>query len=136
MAKVGDAAHTSYGLGTITEVETVRGRSSFRVAGNGFNIWLDETKLHVANNPYLGGLETTIDPGDINEDNHTTLPYDCTRSTRWTCSPRSRRFCPVTRRSTVMTGCIPQTRSPVIARAPTAPTPVPTLTCSPSSAGR
>jgi hypothetical protein len=48
MANVGDSTHTPHGFGTITEVETVRGRKSFRVAGTGFNVWLDETKVHVA----------------------------------------------------------------------------------------
>ena len=48
MAKVGDQTHTAHGLGTITEVDTIRGRSTYRVAGRGFNVWLDETKIHVA----------------------------------------------------------------------------------------
>ena len=48
MAKIGDSTFTTYGLGTITEVDTVRGQSQFRVAGRGFNVWLDETKIHVA----------------------------------------------------------------------------------------
>ena len=49
MAKVGDKTHTQHGVGTITEVDTVRGRTQYRVAGAGFNVWLDETKIHVAN---------------------------------------------------------------------------------------
>ena len=54
MAKVGDKTHTQHGVGTITEVDTVRGRTQYRVAGAGFNVWLDETKIHVANEG--GGL--------------------------------------------------------------------------------
>ena len=74
MAQVGDSAHTPHGLGQITEVLKERGRSSFRVAGRGFDVWVDETRLHVA------GLESTIDlgGGSVNERNHTTLPYDPT----------------------------------------------------------
>lgn len=48
MANVGDSAHTDHGLGIITEVDTVRGRASFRVAGRGFNVWVDEARLRVA----------------------------------------------------------------------------------------
>ena len=54
MAKVGDKTHTPHGVGTITEVDTVRGRTQFRVAGAGFSVWMDETKVHVANEG--GGL--------------------------------------------------------------------------------
>jgi hypothetical protein len=59
MAKVGDSAHTPHGLGKITESVTERGRKSFRVAGRGFNVWVDETKLHVANGPLfsMGPME-------------------------------------------------------------------------------
>ena len=48
MAKVGDSANTSYGPGKIIEVDSARGRSSYRVAGRGFNVWVDATKIHVA----------------------------------------------------------------------------------------
>jgi hypothetical protein len=78
MAKVGDSAHTPHGLGTITEVDTVRGRSSFRVAGNGFNVWVDELKLHVAT-PHYADLSATIDPGwHPVVDRKNVLPYDPT----------------------------------------------------------
>lgn len=53
MAKVGDQAHTDHGLGTITESMIERGRVSYRVAGRGFSVWIDETKLRVASE---GGL--------------------------------------------------------------------------------
>lgn len=110
MAKVGDQAHTPHGLGKITEVMNERGRLSFRVAGRGFSVWIDETKLHTASDElmsygpmmdyaeqarrepqygqgydpeleHFAGLDSTIIPGDpysVNEDNHTTLPYDYT----------------------------------------------------------
>lgn len=73
MAQIGDSAHTSYGPGVVTEIDTVRGRTSLRVAGNGFNVWLDQAKVHT-----VAGLETTIDPGGSYhvQDNSTTLPYN------------------------------------------------------------
>jgi hypothetical protein len=80
MGNVGDSAYTDHGQGEIKEIDTVRGRRSFRVAGRGFDVWVPETKLRVAKNPWGApyNLETTIDQGDINERNHTTLPYDPT----------------------------------------------------------
>jgi hypothetical protein len=42
----------------------MRGRTRHKVAGAGFEAWLDSTQVHMA------AL------GDINEDNSTTLPYD------------------------------------------------------------
>lgn len=100
MAKVGDSAHTPHGIGQITEVLNERGRLSYKVAGRGFSVWMDETKIHVANEgaplfsyefgpehhhpsekdmelSYLGGLENTIEQGPT-FDNHTTLPWDPT----------------------------------------------------------
>ena len=37
--------HTEYGPGRIIAQETVRGRTRFKVAGEGFEVWLDQTKL-------------------------------------------------------------------------------------------
>ena len=37
--------HTQYGPGTIIASETVRGKRQFKVAGEGFEVWLDESKL-------------------------------------------------------------------------------------------
>ena len=62
MVKIGSAVHTAHGLGKVTEVDTVRGRKSYKVAGNNFAIWLDETKVAAL--------------GDVDESNSTTLPYD------------------------------------------------------------
>lgn len=98
MAKVGDQAHTAHGLGKITEEIKERGKKSYRVAGKGFSVWVPEAQVRVANEnlfsympfadeyqtpehqelAYLGGLESTIIPGDpytVNEKNHTTLPW-------------------------------------------------------------
>lgn len=75
MAKVGDSAHTDHGLGTITEVDSIRGSRSFRVAGRGFDVWVPELKLHVANQDFYGGLDTTIEQGDTH-DYPVTYPYD------------------------------------------------------------
>lgn len=82
MLKVGHTAHTPHGQGTITEVESTRGSTSYRVSGRGFDVWVDSTKITAATTPemeYLAGLDATIDPGDpyhVNDNNHTTLPYD------------------------------------------------------------
>lgn len=81
MHKVGTRVHTAHGDGEVTEVETVRGRTEYRVAGRGFNIYVEASKLQVASGNYLGGLQDTIDPGrpyEVNRDNSTTLPYDYT----------------------------------------------------------
>lgn len=56
--------HTAHGRGQVVEEQSVRGRKSFLVEGSGFQVWIDEKDLRVAN--------------DINEDNSTTLPYDPT----------------------------------------------------------
>lgn len=58
--------HTPYGPGTIVAQETVRGRTNYKVAGNGFEVWLDETKL--------GGLHQAWAP--LDENNSTDLPYN------------------------------------------------------------
>lgn len=52
MFKEGATAHTSYGSGTIKEVDTVRGSTSYRVAGRGFDVWVDSTKIHVATDEF------------------------------------------------------------------------------------
>jgi hypothetical protein len=62
MVKIGSAVHTAHGLGTVTDTETVRGRTQYKVAGDGFAVWLDETKVAAL--------------GDVDESNSTTLPYD------------------------------------------------------------
>ena len=49
--------HTEYGPGRIIAQETVRGRTRFKVAGQGFEVWLDQTKL--------GGYETPADGVDF-----------------------------------------------------------------------
>lgn len=79
MAKVGDSAFTDHGVGRITEGPlNERGRLSWRVAGAGFDVWVEDAKLRVAkNDPYFyAGLESTIDAGDVNDDNSVTLPWD------------------------------------------------------------
>ena len=37
--------HTAYGPGEVVDQETIRGRTQYKVAGDGFEVWLDETKL-------------------------------------------------------------------------------------------
>ena len=37
--------HTEYGPGRIIAQETVRGRTRYKVAGEGFEVWVDQTKL-------------------------------------------------------------------------------------------
>jgi hypothetical protein len=49
--------HTEYGPGRIIAQETVRGRTRFKVAGQGFEVWLDQTKL--------GGYETPAEGVDF-----------------------------------------------------------------------
>jgi len=56
--------HTAHGPGRIVATETMRGRTRHKVAGAGFEAWLDSTQVR------------TSTLGDINEDNSTTLPYD------------------------------------------------------------
>jgi LysM repeat protein len=48
MDYVGRSAHTAHGIGEIVDTDSVRGRRSFRVAGRNFNVWVDETNLHLA----------------------------------------------------------------------------------------
>lgn len=104
MSLIGKSAYTDHGIGTISEEINERGRLSYRVAGKGFSVWVEQAKLRVANEDVgfsfgpmehwkeqyaddpeaqqlsmIGGLESTIIPGDpytVNERNHTTLPYD------------------------------------------------------------
>jgi len=60
---------TAFGPGEIVATERVHGRTQYKVAGAGFATWIDATELcHEA--------ATTIDDGDVNESNSTTLPYD------------------------------------------------------------
>lgn len=58
--------HTAHGLGRIVATETLRGRTRHKVAGAGFEVWLDAVQVREAS------------LGDVNEDNSTTLPYDPT----------------------------------------------------------
>lgn len=58
---------TAFGPGRIVETETVRGRTSYRVAGHGYSKWL-----------YANELTWDETPEQVNEDNTTTLPYDPT----------------------------------------------------------
>lgn len=64
MLKIGSAVHTAHGPGTVTDTETTRGRTQYKVAGQGFSVWVDETKVAAL--------------GDVDESNSTTLPYDYT----------------------------------------------------------
>ena len=48
--------HTEYGPGQIIDRETVRGRTRCKVAGEGFEVWIDQAKL--------GGLDEALDGGD------------------------------------------------------------------------
>ena len=48
MLKIGSAVHTAHGPGTVTETETTRGRTQYKVAGSGFQVWIDETKIAAA----------------------------------------------------------------------------------------
>ncbi len=68
MLKIGSAVHTAHGPGTVTDADTVRGRTQYKVAGVGFDVWVDETRL-AARSAALG---------DVDESNSTTLPYDYT----------------------------------------------------------
>ena len=58
--------HTHLGPGEIIAEDVVRGRKSYRVAGQGFDVWLDETKV--------GNLHQGRAPVDF--DNSTALPYN------------------------------------------------------------
>ncbi len=53
--------HTEYGPGRIIDQETVRGRTQYKVAGAGFEVWVDQTKLAWA---------------PLDSDNSTELPYN------------------------------------------------------------
>lgn len=65
--------HTAYGPGEIIERDVVRGRTQLKVAGRGFEVWVNETDVRVAASPYPAD-ETYTE--NINTDNSTTLPYD------------------------------------------------------------
>lgn len=70
--------HTTYGPGRIIQTDTIRGRTQYKVAGRGFEVWVDakdvrpDTSLHYASPFYDGG------GAHVNEKNHATLPYDPT----------------------------------------------------------
>lgn len=79
--------HTEYGPGQIVASETVRGRKQYKVAGEGFEVWLDETRVaaipglrDMAKNPghremadeyddpyMLDGAPLGLSPDEVNE---------------------------------------------------------------------
>lgn len=65
---------TDHGMGEIVETVTSRGRTQHKVAGKGFSVWLDDTKVRrVASDNF------SDEPvSHVNEDNSTDLPYDFT----------------------------------------------------------
>lgn len=69
--------HTAYGPGEVVAQETVRGRTQYQVAGNGFKVWLDEVEVNKRTaSDHEGGASFDFEPTDhVNEDNSTTLPY-------------------------------------------------------------
>jgi LysM repeat protein len=100
MLKIGSAVHTAHGPGTVTDTETTRGRTQYKVAGQGFSVWIDETKIAASEDSSEGEepdyegyrqelLEQPEDTrktwltrtragalGDVDESMSTTLPYD------------------------------------------------------------
>jgi LysM repeat protein len=48
MLKIGSAVHTAHGPGSVTDTETTRGRTQYKVSGQGFSVWMDETKVAAA----------------------------------------------------------------------------------------
>ena len=58
--------HTQYGPGEIVASDTVRGRMQYKVAGPGFEIWVDETKVPPQ---HLGWAP-------VDHDNSVDLPYN------------------------------------------------------------
>lgn len=93
--------HTAHGLGQIVATESLRGRTRHKVAGPGFEVWLDAAQVRMAGDSGYREQEmyhydtTPTDPddgdvyskspvyverdaslGDVNEDNSTTLPYN------------------------------------------------------------
>lgn len=60
--------HTDLGPGEIIAEDTVRGRKSYRVAGQGFDVWLDETKIRIP--------PTHLGWAPVDFDNSTALPYN------------------------------------------------------------
>ncbi|QDF18579.1 hypothetical protein SEA_PUPPER_93 [Gordonia phage Pupper] len=57
-------AYTTYGPGRIVASETNRGRTRHRVAGNGFDVWMDATDVRIASEGEgaLGGAPVGADP--------------------------------------------------------------------------
>src|SRR6516162_3222212 len=100
--------HTAHGPGELVETETVHGRTSYRVRGPGFDVWVDATAARTASgdgppenlftyqfspdkvidpDAYIRGAATYAigsrgfahDPAlHVNERNTTTLPYNPT----------------------------------------------------------
>lgn len=65
--------HTAYGPGRIIAQETVRGRTQYKVAGDGFEVWLDEAKIaSQLDDDYSERLAWA----PLDSDNSTELPYD------------------------------------------------------------
>ena len=65
--------HTQYGPGRIIASETVRGHRTFRVAGEGFEVWLDEAKLGGLDDDYT---DARLAWAPMDNDNSTELPYN------------------------------------------------------------
>ena len=57
--------HTDLGPGEVVATETVRGRTSYRVAGRGFDKWFDETKVEKLADAYA---VPSANPGDNHPD--------------------------------------------------------------------
>lgn len=53
--------HTEYGPGRIIDQETVRGRTRYKVAGEGFEVWIDQTKVGGIVPESLRGVPTDLD---------------------------------------------------------------------------
>lgn len=60
-----NTVHTEHGPGKVVETQTVHGRTSHRVEGNGFSIWVDAAQLQFDENPPV-----------VDYDNSTALPYN------------------------------------------------------------
>jgi len=62
--------HTAYGPGKIVDQETVRGRTQYKVAGDGFEVWLDETKIASLDDEFA----SPVTPGGWMEDDYRHTP--------------------------------------------------------------
>lgn len=62
---------TAYGPGMVVDSDTVRGKTSYKVEGKGFSMWLEAAQI-----PEFGQLGWDYDPSRVDEDNSTVLPYN------------------------------------------------------------